>query len=802
MPQGMTTDTQFEKSLSELAYSSLQDKTPALLDYLVGFQLLDSNDEQTKAVGVFASKVGDEWIYVPVWYVNGELKDGLMYLKNQDIFVPQTETWVSYIMNRRPFKMGEPTNMSQQEINQTGPDLLRFRNTPRLFGKTAAIIEKSQPTGYMKKAGYKHARINVPVYGSDKIQPWASGMLSGLLNTDFQKQASTKLDLISFLSEAGVKVAKCLVSNMIKNSGLADNVLKFYTIEQLTGTGFAKKAADAEDKELTTPIAHPPKLEDVRIVKYGDKDKWSGLGMSEADKKKLINGELVIRDNRNQTSKVYRAALNTKIETPNMTGIYNIVTQDCELLKAFVIKNPISVNKYGTISSHYGPSSCGPANYRPKHQAKIIVINQEGDGFWVGNNDECFGSPVEGTYSGWRGDYEELPELSSIKEGEAYSIVNQRGTATAVFLVLHKLENTDDTISLYVTDDMYPGEWSKEGWANEMQILIQPNKTGSITRSGSTIFVPSNCKVVKVKIPSRSGDKDKYQPMKANYGMPNPSNMPNIENFLWKNKSGIPLKLYSNGTEYSITVGENDSAIKTAGLVSHTNALKHLIFELGVRGSDAEALLKQANLDAYKHQATKYVLTFAKGYPNFGFAKQSAPLPTPEDNMVAPALDEYGNNSYDNTTNIPTQGPVQVSAPVQGMLPNSQDQMQYDPNPQLDNNPWEAAQQAAQMGQKDVFDTALIGGLVKTVDSNMLIDRYVGDLILGLDRIGRILFLFYQHNDNFKDRYGQSDLIELEDSLRNTFKSIGDLVMFLKQKTLEKSKSDEKTKLNIGDGRR
>lgn len=795
MPQGMTTDTQFERSLSELAYSSLQDKTPALLDYLVGFQLLDSNDEQTKAVGVFASKVGDEWIYVPIWYVNGELKDGMMYLKNQDIFVPQTETWVSYIMNRRPFKMGEPTELSQQEINQTGPDLLRFRNTPRLFGKTAAHIEKSRPTGYIKKAGFKKANISVPLYGSAKIQPWAADILGELMDENFTKKASAKLDLISFLSDAGPSVTKVLVSTMIKNSGLADNVLKFYTIDQITGLNSKFTKTAANDK-ATNPIGVPPAMPDVRIVKYGDKDKWDGLGMTEADKKKLINGELVIKDNRNETSKVYRASLNTKIETPNMTGLYNIVTQDCELLKAFVIKNPISVNHYGTVEC----AGCGPTSYdtfRPKHQAKIIAINQEGNGYWCGNNDDIFGTPIEGDYHGYRGDYDKLPELSSIKEGGCYAIVNQRGTGTVPFRVLHKSENTDDTVSLYVSDHLGKG-WDDDNWSNKVQILIQPNKTGSIKRSGDTIFVPSNCKVVEVKVAEQ-----KQGSMPANnYGMPKPSSMQNVENFLYKNKSGIPLKLYSNGTEYSITVGDNDSSIKTAGLVTYTNALKHLIFELGVKGTDAEELLKQANADAYKHRSTKYFLTFAQGYPNFGFTKQSAPLPPPENNMVAPGLEEYGNNAYDNTSNIPMQAPVSVSAPVQGMLPTSGDQKMYDPNPQLDQNPWESAQQAAQMGQKDVFDTALIGGLVKTVDSNILIDRYVGDLILGLDRIGRILFLFYQHNDNFKDRYGQSDLIELEDNLRNTFKSIGDLVMFLKQKTLEKSKSDNRTKTDIGDGKR
>jgi len=59
------------------------------------------------------------------------------------------------------------------------------------------------------------------------------------------------------------------------------------------------------------------------------------------------------------------------------------------------------------------------------------------------------------------------------------------------------------------------------------------------------------------------------------------------------------------------------------------------------------------------------------------------------------------------------------------------------------------------------------------------------DVILGNDRIGRILFLYYWHNDRFSERYGDKDLVELEDLLRETFKSVGDLVLFLKQKSIE-----------------
>jgi hypothetical protein len=55
----------------------------------------------------------------------------------------------------------------------------------------------------------------------------------------------------------------------------------------------------------------------------------------------------------------------------------------------------------------------------------------------------------------------------------------------------------------------------------------------------------------------------------------------------------------------------------------------------------------------------------------------------------------------------------------------------------------------------------------------------------GMDRIGRILFSFYWHGEEMQDRYGKKDMPELEESLRNAFEAVGDVVLFLKQKTVE-----------------
>src|SRR5262249_5777118 len=78
----------------------------------------------------------------------------------------------------------------------------------------------------------------------------------------------------------------------------------------------------------------------------------------------------------------------------------------------------------------------------------------------------------------------------------------------------------------------------------------------------------------------------------------------------------------------------------------------------------------------------------------------------------------------------------------------------YNPTPPHPKS-MQVAQNAARTGQREVFDTAMLGSLLKTVREDSIVDRYLGDLMKGLDRLGRILFQFYWHGEEFEDRYGK-----------------------------------------------
>ena len=82
---------------------------------------------------------------------------------------------------------------------------------------------------------------------------------------------------------------------------------------------------------------------------------------------------------------------------------------------------------------------------------------------------------------------------------------------------------------------------------------------------------------------------------------------------------------------------------------------------------------------------------------------------------------------------------------------------------------------------------ASIGGLAKVYDTGSVIDSYVPEMMKALDRLGRILFLYYWKNDDFAERYGTEDIADMEDLLRSVFKSFGELVLQLRKKSIDNS---------------
>jgi hypothetical protein len=200
---------------------------------------------------------------------------------------------------------------------------------------------------------------------------------------------------------------------------------------------------------------------------------------------------------------------------------------------------------------------------------------------------------------------------------------------------------------------------------------------------------------------------------------------------------------------------------------NYKTAMINLVTKYGLGVDDAEDMLKEARANFKSRRLIKMA--------QVGVAM---PAPPPQ----ATGFDDFTGQTVVSPQVDLMQGQTVGQPPVQNtMVPG----FNLGGEAAMDLQAAGVAQQAANAGQKQVFDHATIGGLAHLYDSGTVIDSYIPELMQSLDRLGRILFLFYWKNEEFSERYGTEDLAEMEDMLRGVFKSFGDLVLQLRQKTID-----------------
>ena len=112
------------------------------------------------------------------------------------------------------------------------------------------------------------------------------------------------------------------------------------------------------------------------------------------------------------------------------------------------------------------------------------------------------------------------------------------------------------------------------------------------------------------------------------------------------------------------------------------------------------------------------------------------------------------------------------------------DKQSFDAGDNIDTQtPISLYNNSKQRGVSSVFEHGVVGSLINTYDSVSMIDSYMPKMQAALDCTGRTLFLFYWKPEDFAQAFGADDQTQLENKLISNFKSFGDLVIDLLQKT-------------------
>ena len=239
----MSDNPQFERNFADLAFAVLKQRASNLLPYMIGFQVLDKSDDETRAAGVFGFKLGELWLLAPRFFLEGELKGNeLLYLKGPDSFVPFKDNWVNYLLNRKPTNLGQPTAQTESELGMIRPDFSLYGSSP--LRKAAEFHLRAEfgrgSFGLEKKAelpGNFDPRLSVNLF-------------EGMAKHDQAKfdKAAANIDLRSVCQTIGEPAVKAVFSALLQFPKFSSAFLKFYAPADLIKAAASKpKVLDSVD---------------------------------------------------------------------------------------------------------------------------------------------------------------------------------------------------------------------------------------------------------------------------------------------------------------------------------------------------------------------------------------------------------------------------------------------------------------------------------------------------------------------------------------------------------------------------
>jgi hypothetical protein len=738
---------QFERSFAELGLAYIQDSAPELIDRLIGFQLVNRSNDSEKAFGVFGFQIGDTLAYAPVIFMSGEIKGNeILYLKDLDLFIPLTESWINYILSQfSSNQIGSSSIGSPQELGMMPPNILPMVHPP-LMGKRGFFRPSVREIGW-----HSSTRGFAPFYAALSQKP-----LEKAGSSIIKKSASLDLDVGGLLNKL-LRVDPSFVKNAMDicdaYPAIGDAWRKFHGDDV-----FERAIFDQQARYKQADVPAPGLLSRPQLLR-GD---HAGLGfnsgvdfytspkpwMTEKQAAEVARRGYLIEDSRPVEKLSAVAVRNTqRISNPTQTGLYEILTEGGSFERALVI--------------------VGPKGQREDRKG-AVAVKVDGHGYTDGTPSKMFvrlpgESPEE--YRKW---FDGLSS-SDMESGSTYVLVAENGEASIAFRVSSK--NDDDTYEVW--PDTYgcfscSNDGSGYNDYHGPSLSLLRKKPGSKFRFWDGLLeAPKGSKAVKV-----SGD------FKLGTTL-------DMEQAVQEKSASLHLRV--DGPEVSIN---------RARPVLKFAALKSLMVDHGLGEIDANELLKWAESSGrigngftarivYGETATiKKAAPGGMGSGGLLDASGIGAPPFPEPDM--------GYGSPWSSGGVQEQAPLESAEQVPGLGAANNDPSIYDQSPEsgagtsmMDPGMMQQAQQAGQSGQKELFDTSMLSSLAKGMRPQSRVQEWSKDLIQAMDRLGRILLLFYWHNDEFADRYGKNDLPDLEDAIRNAFDALGEVALFLKEKDIE-----------------
>lgn len=796
-------DSTYESSLSTLARNVLQDKAPRLFEYEIGFQLMEKSDDGDKAVGVFGFQVGPETLYAPVIFNNGAVKGTeLLWAKSLGQFIPMAEGWVNAYMRRRPTSVGSPITRERSREGVGYPDLIPIIRSPFKM----AAFQKGAKEAYaaMRAAAGDAfddlARIDLTRV-SQRSPKFATTLTSWLGHYPSYKRAydqfygamppmqpapspaltapPVQMAPPAVAPPVGGQLASALAMGMPQGSTPQPSPVLGLNDPQ---TPTKENAADAMAKAAAYGTVAV-----VTVAQVVGRQ----TPLTPRQREELVTNNYSINDDRTEASMVVPVAHNLHLSNPKCTGRYPVLQPNGEFAERLVVF--LRDRKADRRVLVLDVSAGGEVRAYGRCEPSEVWVNEGSDNAGMSSCHE-----IDTILSG-------LPEVGpkTPNYGSKYLVVGPDGIGYGPFRVCQDLSSEDGPVTMGVDhtwcdevghdntssgkNDMlwYSGKanpyWgygtkrermpSRRTGGRYDGLLVLTGKPGrTLLRDRDDILVPSNSKMITLeegtdeeKIPADDRDRNGIT-------LGRPEDLTALVS-----RKSARLVVDRQYADYLI------AGRKFAG---KAEAVKELVEGWDLREADALHLLKTADTrpaDVFvvpTERVTALAEKIAAGPPDsYGIGNS----------INAPDFPEMPGEYVEQTLSgsVPANTPYDVRLPIDpALLDQNRTKMVNDFYAPPENSTIMQAAQAAEKGVKEVFDTGSFSTLMRRHGDDVLIDDNLPDLMKALGALGTLLFNLYYSDEEFADRFGKNDLIELEGILRSAFKSVGETLLYLKQKSV------------------
>lgn len=324
-----------EDTMAQLANSQVTQSMPSLRDYIEGFQLITSNEENNAAIGVEIGMLGNTCIYIPAIYRNGKIYDmDIMYIPEMDQWIPSQDNWVSMLKSKKPDMLaalkGRKTMPSMGGGSSGGVKLdLPFNMISKLASETGGfrkLLEREGNQRLLKSAG--------------------DTMLEVLLRDDVPDSFGVP-EATEFLPNLAKQASAKLLTALKDEPTVYNAFARYYSDEELNAL------IDKLEAKTKFPTAQTPVEEPQGTVKILTSASTEARDLDDVAKAKILRDGAVIQDTRGLIpTKVYKAKQNNEWTTVSSNGLYELLNVDGTTTTAYVVLNTES-NGNNMLSSKF-----------------------------------------------------------------------------------------------------------------------------------------------------------------------------------------------------------------------------------------------------------------------------------------------------------------------------------------------------------------------------------------------------------------------------------------------------------------